>query len=61
MGDDGDDEDQRKPDGDGGQVGTHDYWTHHRRQHVGDLQGEGCLKRGPRGWRGRRWVSGKTS
>lgn len=44
VGDDGDDEGQRKPHGDGGQVGTHYDWTHHRRQHVGGLQGEGCLK-----------------
>lgn len=36
VGDDGDDEDQRKPNGDGGQVGSHDDGTHHRRQHVGD-------------------------
>lgn len=36
VGDGSDGQGQGKPDGDGGQVGTHHYWTHHRRQHVGD-------------------------
>lgn len=48
VGNGGDDEGQGEPHGDGGQVGAHYYGTHHHRQHVGDLQGEGCLKVGPR-------------
>lgn len=48
MGDGGDDESQGKPHHDGGQVGAHDDGPHHRRQHVGDLQGKGCWKVGPR-------------
>lgn len=48
MGDGSDDESQGKPHHDGGQVGAHYDGPHHRRQHVGDLQGKGCWKVGPR-------------
>lgn len=48
MGNGGDDEGQGKPHGDGGQMGAHYQGTHYRRQHVGDLRGEGCLRVGPR-------------